>query len=134
MVDIVITPASVIKGATSSVQHGTAGATITAGEAVYLDSATGTFKLANCGAAATAGAYGIALNGADTGQPLAVHRAGAITIGGTLTAGTAYYLSATDGGICPFADLVATDAVVQLGLASSTTVLEVQIQNPGVTL
>jgi hypothetical protein len=63
-----------------------------------------------------------------------VHKRGAITIGATLTAGTAYYLSDTPGGICPLADLLSGEYVVLLGLAASTTVLNVNIQYPAVSL
>jgi hypothetical protein len=63
-----------------------------------------------------------------------VQKAGDITIGATLTAGTAYYLSDTPGGICPVADVGTGESVCLLGLAKSTTFLALDIQVPGVTL
>ena len=57
-----------------------------------------------------------------------------ITIGATLTAGTAYYLSATAGGICPFADLGAGDRVIFLDIAKSTSVLHFRPIDSGVIL
>lgn len=134
MVDLTITAANVIKGTNASVQNGTAGEAVTAGESVYLDSATNTFKLGAAGVAATAKCSGIALHAASTGQPLAVHRSGDLTNGATMTAGTAYYLSATAGGVCPVGDLVTGDRVIQIGIAKSTTLLGVNIQDSGVTL
>lgn len=136
MADISITAANVIKGSNAVVEAGTAGATITAGQVVYKDASDGKYKLADAdsGTAAAKAPRGIALNGASNGQPLSIARSGAITIGGTLTAGTAYYLSPTAGGICPLADVEAGDNVVLLGLASTTAILNLDIQNPGVTI
>jgi hypothetical protein len=136
MADLSITAASVVAGSGARVAHGTAGATITAGQAVYRDASTGKYLLAD-NDSATAGAtepVGIALNGAASGQPLAVLTKGPVTIGATLTAGTDYWLSSTAGGICPRADLGAGDTAVLIGTASSATVLDVAIQNTGVEL
>jgi hypothetical protein len=135
MVDIVITPASVSASA-ASVEHGTAGATITAGQIVYLDTSDNKYKLAdnNSATAAVRQPRGIALNGASDGQPLAIKKAGDVTLNAVLTAGTAYYLSDTPGGICPLADLLTGEYVCLLGLAKSTTVLALDIQYPGVSL
>jgi hypothetical protein len=136
MTDLSITAASVVAGAGATQARGTAGATITAGEVVYFDSATSTYKLADCDSATAAvrSPRGIALHASLSGQPLAVHTGGPITIGATLTAGVAYYLSATPGGICPVADLTTGDYPVILGIATSTTVLNVDIQEAGVAL
>lgn len=136
MADLSITAANVIAG-NGTKEAGVAGATITAGKAVYYDEATAKWKLADCDDASAAvrmsSKSGIALNGASDGQPLVVFRKGDITIGATLTAGTAYYLSPTAGGICPLADVQAGDNIVQIGLAKSTTVLEVGIVYTGAT-
>lgn len=136
MADLSITAASVVAGDGSTVVSGTAGVTITAGQAVYKDSTTGKYDLADSDSATAAAKRtgGIALNGAALDQPLKVLTAGAVTIGATLTAGTAYYLSNTAGGICPVADVGSGENVCLLGLAASASVLNVDIQNPGVTL
>lgn len=134
--DLSITAASVAKGTNAVIEHGTAGATITAGQAVYFDSAAGTWKLAddNSATAAARSPKGFALNGAASGQPLTVHKSGNITIGATLTAGVAYYLSDTPGGICPVADLTTGEYPTIVGIATSTTVLKVQFLESGVAL
>lgn len=135
MADITITPANVVKGSDALVEQGIAGAAVTAGQVVYKDDATGKYLLAD-NDSATAGAKvprGIALNGAAANQPLAIIRGGSVTIGATLTAGDAYYLSATAGGICPEADVATGDDVVLLGLATSASVLSVGIKVTGVT-
>ena len=136
MVDLVITGTSVAAGASSSTVNGTAGATLTAGQVVYLDSADGRFKLAdsNSATAAIRSPYGIALNGAASGQPVAVLRSGAVTIGATLTAGVAYYLSDTPGGICPVADVGSGEYATIIGIATSTSVLNVKLHKSGVAL
>lgn len=136
MVDITITPASVVPGNNSTQVTGIAGETITAGKAVYKSSATGKWMLAdsNSATAEARQAQGIAMTGSSLNQPVTVHRGGDITIGGTLVAGTDYYLSDTPGGICPRADIGTGEYVCMLGLAKSTTVLAVNIQFPGVSL
>jgi hypothetical protein len=136
MADLSITAANVAKGSDAIVEQGTAGATITAGQVVYLDAADGRYKLADCDSATAAAKNprGIALHGASNGQPLSILKGGDITIGATLTAGTAYYLSPTAGGICPLADVLSGDDPILIGLAESTTVLHVDIQDPGVTI
>lgn len=136
MADLTITAASVLAGANAVKKDGVAGETITAGKAVYLASATKKWMLAdsNSGTAEARKAGGIALNGAALNQPLAVQISGDITIGATLTAGTAYYLSDTAGGVCPLADVGSGEYICQLGLAKSTSVLALAIQFPGVSL
>jgi len=136
MADLVITAASVLAGSNMMRDSGTAGETITAGQAVYRSSTTNKWMLADSDSATAEAkkATGIALNGAALNQPLTVLKSGDITIGAALTAGTAYYLSNTPGGICPVADVGAGEDVCLLGLAKSTTVLAVAIQSPGVTL
>ncbi|PDS67960.1 hypothetical protein [Rhizobium phaseoli] len=136
MADLVIVAANVVAGADSTAVNGVAGETITAGKAVYLSSTTKKWMLAdsNSATAEARQAKGIALNGASLNQPIAVHKSGDLTIGATLVAGTAYYLSDTPGGICPLADVGAGEYVCLLGLAKSTSVLSVDIQFPNVSL
>jgi hypothetical protein len=136
MADLVITAASVLPGSGAKTVEGTAGASVTAGQVVYLDSSANSYKLADCNSATAAvrSPAGIALHASATGQPLAVATAGPVTIGATLTAGVAYYLSGTPGGIRPVADNTTGDYPVILGIATSTTVLNVKIQEAGVAL
>ena len=135
MADLVITAANVLAGTGSTTSAGTLGATVTAGQAIVKNSSN-VWVLAdsNHATAALRQAGGIALNGGATGQPVKVLTAGLITIGATLTAGVAYYLSDTAGGICPVADIGAGEYVCQIGIATSTTVIDVDIQFPNVAL
>lgn len=136
MASLSITAANVIAGSNAVVEHGTAGATITAGQVVYKDSSDGKYKVADADSATAAARdpRGIALNGASNGQPLAIIRKGDVTIGATMVAGLAYYLSPTPGEIGVVADVLSGDDPIILGQAKSTTVLTVDIQDPGVTL
>ena len=137
MADLTITAANVLL--TQGTKYsGTAGATITAGQCVYLDAATSTLKLAQCdGTAAEAAAVGIALHASLTGQPLEYAGSGAlINIGGTTIKTTTYLVSAAAGGIAPQADIVtAGHRLTRLGYATGTTgVFQVDIANTGVTV
>jgi hypothetical protein len=137
MTDISITAANVVAGAGAAISNGIAGATITAGAAVYLDAATtGKWQLADSDAASAAARgqskIGIALNGAALNQPIAVQTEGKITIGGTLVAGTVYVLSDEPGGICPQEDLGEGDYVTIVGVAESTSILALAFKYSGV--
>lgn len=135
MSDLSITAANVISHAGPS-GYGKAGAAVTAGQPIYYDTATYTWKPAdNNSATAAARVPGaIALNGAAAGQPVALHGIGEITIGATLTPGVVYYLSDTPGGICPVADLASGEYPTIIGIAKSATVLDVKFQSSGVAL
>jgi hypothetical protein len=133
MADLTITAANVVSGGGSRIIHGTAGATVTAGQAVYLDTGTSTYKLADTDSATAAARSpaGIALNAAGSGQPVAVHASGPLTIGATVAVGDVYYLSGTAGGLAPFADVAAGDYPCIIGICTSTTVLDVKIHEAG---
>lgn len=135
MADIAITAANVVAGSGSTRVAGSAGETIAAGKWVYLEPTSKKYMLAdsNSATAAARKAVGLALNSASLNQPINVLTGGPVTVGGTLTAGLAYYLSDTPGGMCPIADVGAGEYVCLLGLAASTTVLNVGIQFPGVS-
>jgi hypothetical protein len=137
MANIAITAASVLASGQASTETQLAGVALTAGQYVYKEAATGTFKLADCDSATAEvrNVYGVTLNGAGIGQPVTVAKSdSAFVPGGTLTKGAVYVLSATAGSMCPLADLITTNDVVMLGIATSTTVLNLRPFAPGVTL
>lgn len=136
MADITITAANVKKTSSTSIEYGIAGATVTAGQPVYKEAATSTFKLSDndSATAEVRAVYGVALNGAGADQPLAVAKGGNVAYGAIFTAGVDYYLSGTAGGICPRADVVSTDDPVRIGIAASTSLLTIDIADPDVTL
>lgn len=134
--DLTITATSVVAGSTAKKAVAVAGETITAGQVVYQDASTGKYLKAD-NDSATAGVrapVGIALHAASLNQPLSIVTAGPVTIGATVTAGVAYYLSSTAGGICPVADLGSGDYPVFLGFATSASVLTVDLVAAGVAL
>ena len=129
MADVVITAASVVRGAAAKVEMGIAGAAITAGQTVYKDPAD-----ADAATAEVRTTRGIALNSAANNQPLAVQTGGRLSIGGAVVRGTVYVQSDTPGGIMPTADLEAGDYVTVLGVAVSAAELELNIQVSGVAV
>ena len=76
MADLTITAANCVAGDGSTTVTGTAGATITAGQAVYKDSTTGKYLLADSDSATVAAkrAAGVALNGANLSRQLSAQR------------------------------------------------------------
>jgi hypothetical protein len=135
MADLTITAASVIAGSGAKIVSGTAGASITAGQVVYKDTSdSDKLKLADndSATAAVRSPVGIALHAAASGQPLSYVSRGPVTIGATIAAGGVYSVSSTPGGICPVADIATGDYNTVLGVATSTTVLDVLIHSSGV--
>lgn len=110
---------------------GTAGETITAGMSVYFNSSTSLWMKADANDTAVKSgsgtSYGIAACGSSNGQALSIITAdsGGLTIGGTTTAGTVYVVSATAGGICPWADLTSTQYVTILGIGQASNKIKV---------
>lgn len=136
MTDLSITASAVIAATSATKRAGTAGATITAGQMVYYDPADQKYKLADADSATAEvrTPTGCALNGASDGQPITIAEKGDITMNAVLTAGTAYYQSATPGGIAPVGDLMSGDYATVVGIAKSTTVLALEINASGVAL
>ena len=114
MADISQTAANVLMVSGGEAQDATAGeAGINAGMPVYLNTTDSKwYKAQNDGNAAQSGVDGtrIALNRADgAGQPFRVFLSGSINLGGTLTVGQTYVVSANAGAVAPISDL-ATNA------------------------
>lgn len=122
MADLSITASSVIAGPNARRVTKTAGASVTAGQPVYLDAA-GKVQPADTNVSAlTAAVLGIAENGGATGQPISVvTKDDAFTLGATVAVGDVLIASATAGGIAPVADAASGYYVAVLGVAISTT-------------
>jgi len=133
MADLSITAANVTATSSQPRSSGIAGATITAGQTLYID-ATDANKLkpadANNGVE-KAVVVGIALNGAASGQPVVYQTGGVITIGATVGVGDIYVQSRTPGGICPAADLLTNDFVTIVGVGMSAATLSLLFANTG---
>lgn len=132
MADLTITAANV-KPITAKTSTGIAGASVTAGQTVYLDSADGKYKLAdaNSATAAARSVKGVALNAASADQPLVIAESGTINPGATATVGAIYVQSATPGGIAPAADLASGHYVSIVGVCTAANVLTLGIVNYG---
>ncbi len=127
MAEVSVTPGSVVPGADADFYRGVAGGTITAGMPVYLDITTNRLLQADAnGSVETAEVKGIATHAASAEQPLKIQTAGSITIGGTVVLATIYILGAA-GGIAPSSDAASGWYTTVLGVASSATVLRLNI-------
>lgn len=115
-----------------------------AGQVGYISNAN-EVSLAKASALATSRAIGVAVIGVPLGIPVTLQTSGNITLTtgewdiitgqiGGLTAGVEYYLSASaDGMIVPLADIIgyiASNYVVKIGIAISSTTLDVYINEP----
>jgi hypothetical protein len=121
--DVTIIAASLVPGANAQVRQGVAGVAITAGQLVYIDTTTNTWKLTDANlSAAAADVDGIAGNTAGAGQALTVITADDdLTLGGTTAKGTIYIASGTAGGIAPAADLVSGWYAIVVAVGKDTT-------------
>lgn len=129
---ITITPANVVAGADADFFQGYAGATITAGMAVYQDRADAKLRPGtNGGGAGAAAVKGIALNGAADGQPVRVQTDGSLAIGGTTIVGEQYALDATAGGLLPVGELAQNAFVTIIGVGQASNRLRLSIEATG---
>jgi hypothetical protein len=123
MADIAITATAFIPSVNATLIQGIAGATLTRGQPVYLDAASGTLKLYVATSTTTDGFVGFICEDAALNQPVFyVAKDPALALGGTLVNGDTVWLSLS-GVTKTFADLVSTWRIWTVGVATSTTVL-----------
>jgi hypothetical protein len=125
MVDLVITAANVTQQVGGQTGEKIAGASITAGQALTVDS-SGQAILASDASLALAQVIGIALQNAAAGQPIKYQITGRINVGATLDVGKLYVLS-TSGAIAPCDDIEIGDFPTFLGIAEDADVLRLNI-------
>lgn len=127
MAAISITAASVLKSSTGQVSVGTAGATITAGQAVYIDTSdSNKIKLADANGTTPANTFaGIALNAASSGQPVSycTNDTAGFTIGATVLAGDTIWLSPTAGGLTKTIGDLSGGLAIVVGVMLTTTTM-----------
>lgn len=139
MADITVTASAVVPAnANTGIARGTAGATITAGQAVYADPAD-SFKIkpaASTNQTQSNNVVGIALDGASAGQPVSYAFSGDVTFqAAAFGAGNIYVLGTNAGGISTATDLEGTTNTrygVVLGIASAANVLRMGVIISGV--
>ena len=127
MAAISITAANVLKSSTGQVSVGTSGATITAGQSVYIDTSdSNKIKLADANGTAPANTFaGIALNAASSGQPVSycTNDTAGFTIGATVVAGDTIWLSQTPGGLTKTIGDLSGGLAIVVGVMLTTTTL-----------
>jgi hypothetical protein len=136
MADKTPTPASVLAASGATLREGTAGVTITAGDLLYADADdSGSLKLADADALATANCVGIAVNGGADGQPIKYCTAGNINPGFATVVGTIYYVSTTAGLWADISsDLTSGDFVTIIGVGTATNNVAVKINVSGAAI
>ena len=95
-----ITAASVVPSTNAAYAFvGLAGVNITAGQLLYLDSATNTVKLCHASTSlATASCIGVSLAAALIGQPVVAQTGGDYVVGAAITIGATLYTSVNAAG------------------------------------
>lgn len=111
-----------------------AGATITAGQYVYVDT-NGAVQVATnataTGSAYGASTYGVALNGGGSGQPIAILKpGGVVNIGGTVAVGKIYALG-TAGGFIPVDDIAGSEYITVAGIGLTAANIQLCSSNTG---
>jgi hypothetical protein len=135
MADLTITAANVAVGSqTTRISIVQVGEAVTQGQPIYPDSTTAKYLKADANVDAKIQVGGVALTAAASNGFVVMASSGSINLGATLTIGTIYVLSDTAGGIMPSADLSAGDNVVILGTATTTALLNLDIQITGAKL
>jgi len=127
MADLSITPANVVPS-TTNFARGIAGAAISAGDALKIDTANNNkLALASNDTEANSIVEGIAVCDAAADQPVNyVKQDQGLDLGATLTVGETYVLSAS-GAIAPIGDLTSGDYVSIIGVASATDSIKLSI-------
>jgi len=132
MADISITASAVVPSSAAVIKYTTAGATLTAGQLIYLDAADldangiGKAKLSDAnGAAALRVVDGMCIGGASAGQPIAyvTYDTALVIAASGLTANTILILSDTPGGVAPSTDLSSGEYLSVVAVVKSATTI-----------
>jgi hypothetical protein len=110
------------------------GATVGIGQLLHFDTADNSCKLGDSNLSELAATlFGLAMTpGVDGSYGLVAVGGEVVLVGATMAVGETYYLGATAGEIVPDADLAAGHRIAKLGIAVSTTLLRLQIDNTGI--
>lgn len=108
------------------------GEAVVQGQVVYTEPADGKYYKARATTVALAAARGIVVTPAPLNGYGLIVTSGNMNLGAALVVGETYVVSATAGLICPIADLVLGNVVTHLGVASSTSIIPVNVSRTGV--
>lgn len=137
MAEVTVTAANVTgPSGIENIRVGTAGATITRGQLLYIDTAdSNKLKLTDANASELAATIaGVALTPSTDGNPVVYAVSGDYNCGGTVTKGAVLVASATTAGsIAEESDLASGWYTSILGVASSTSNITIKIFNSGIT-
>ena len=109
-----------------------AGEAISHGQSVYFNSSDSKYYRCDADFAGSANCAGIAISSASTDGFFVLATSGLVNVGSTLTVGKAYYVATTPGGIDDEAALATGDFVTFLGVATTTSLLLLDIAASGV--
>ena len=123
MADVNITPANVAMTANSTPESVKLGETLAAGDPVYQAS-DGMVYGADNSTKANANVRGILVTGGVAGVKATLAK-GELDVGSVLTANEVYVVSATSKKIAPSSDLATNDWVTIVGIAKSTSLLQI---------
>ena len=128
MAAIVISSDSVQPTDSTEFEVVTAGESIIAGKAVYLDSSdAGTAKRAGADVTQNANVVGISMCVSADGQPLVIATGGEVNIGGTVVPGVPYFLGGSLGTLVPEGDVLQDWKMTRIGIATTTTNILIDI-------
>lgn len=135
MADITITPGNVVPSLKANIIPVIFGATVAAGELVFLDASDNNrAKLAdgNSGTAAVRAVVGMAVNGGAAGQPGSVVLEDPdLAIGAHgVTIGEPLFLSNTPGKVMPYADIAAGNYTAHVAQAKTATTVSFKVNAP----
>lgn len=133
MADLTITPANVgVNVSSPTIAVIQVGEAITQGQPVYLKLSDQKYWKGDASVSESANVYGIALTGGAADDYVIAIRGGDMNLGATLTVGETYVVSANAGGVAPIGDLVSTEYVTILGVATAADNLELSINVSGI--
>tara|TARA_R110000751_G_scaffold2140_2_gene11378 strand:+ start:684 stop:1094 length:411 start_codon:yes stop_codon:yes gene_type:complete len=110
------------------------GEAVQQGQPLYRSSANSRHYKASATTATLAQCVGIAMTPSATDGFALMLKAGDFIVGGTVSQGLTYVVSATSGRIAPSADLASTNFVTNLGIAISSTVIRLDIAASAIAL
>jgi hypothetical protein len=131
--DLTITAANVGRGgATTEIQQNCQfGEAMTQGQSTYLSTDNKWYK-ADADTSSASMAKGVVMTPASTNGYGDIALSGPIAIGATVAVGQVYVVSTTAGGIAPYADLGTGDFVTILGVADTTSTINLSINATGI--
>lgn len=132
--DLILTPASISADTLSPISTVKAGEVLTEGDVVYFDTTDSKYKKADATDPVKTMASGIVISGcsaADQFVVVATIKNLTLTINAVATVNGIYVVSSTPGLMMLESDLVSTDYLSIVGVATSTSTLFINIWNTG---